>query len=267
MNTPREPIRSAQNRQIQQLRKWLAHPAGLRKDGVFLADGYHLVSEALVKDYPIENLFVETDRNHPELEELLSIAEERAAPVTWVSSRIFRSISPVESPQGVLGVFRRKAASLVPPEGNVVVADGIQDPRNLGSICRSARAAGAAGLWVLPGTVDAFHPQTLRSAMGATFDWPVQMVPNLSDEPPVPSNRTWIALSNHGTEELTGLDPNKDYALVLGAEGGGLRDETIHHIDRQIRIPMSRDVESLGVAAAAAVALFWLQFRRAEANP
>ena len=262
-----EPIRSAQNQQIQRVRKWLAHPAELRRDNVFLADGFHLLEEAIAADYSLRTLFFNSENFRPELRDLIDLAEDRGATLQPVVPRLFRSLSPTQSPQGALGIFDRIAGTSIPKRGTLVVADGIQDPGNLGSICRSARAAGAVGVATLAGSADLFHPRVLRAAMGATFAWPFEEHRDLSDLRSNGSDRIWIALSNSGDARLTDLDPATDYALVLGSEGNGLRRETAEQIDRHVRIPMAPGVESLGVAAAAAVALFWLRLQNEERGP
>jgi tRNA G18 (ribose-2'-O)-methylase SpoU len=112
------------------------------------------------------------------------------------------------------------------------------------------------------GTVDPYHHRALRASMGAAFHLPI-----LTEEPLIPllnrlhhvGYRT-VALTTRAETDLTELDPAPPTALVLGAEGSGLEPAVEQAVDIRVRIPMSAGVESLGVAAAGAVAFFWLHF-------
>ena len=150
--------------------------------------------------------------------------------------------------------------------GHLVVCDGVQDPSNLGSILRSAQAAGIRGLITTPNSVDPFHHRALRASMGAAFHLPI-----LQDEPIAPllatlKNLGWrtAALAANGETELQQLPSDVPYALLLGAEGSGLAPAVAAQCDLRVRIPMHGRIDSLGVAAAAAVVFFslFLEHRR-----
>jgi TrmH family RNA methyltransferase len=148
--------------------------------------------------------------------------------------------------------------------GHIAIADGLQDPVNIGSLARSALGAGFGALVTTPGTVDPFHHRALRAAQGASFH-----LPHLLDEPPAPlADRLrqigylTVGLSSSGDHELTELDPAQPTALFLGSEGAGLSPVALGAVSRRVRIPIEPGVESLGVAVAGAVAFFWLRLTR-----
>jgi TrmH family RNA methyltransferase len=280
------PITSAQNRHVSLVRRILSRPQEARREGVLVADGIHLVQEAIRVGLGCRSLFVTIDEGKAEITAILAIAHELHLPVYRVIDNILRSISSLETPQGVVGVFERPGIN-VPRGGgpggdhpgiedavgwdkvqsalgHVAIADGLQDPANIGSLARSALGAGFRALITTPGTVDPFHHRALRAAQGASF-----RLPQLLDEPVVPLvNRLrqigylTVGLCAGGDQELTDLDPARPTALFLGGEGAGLSPIVLDAVSRRVRIPIEPDVESLGVAVAGAVAFFWLRLAR-----
>jgi RNA methyltransferase, TrmH family len=261
-------ITSSQNRQVSLVRRYWTRPRECRREGVLVADGIHLVQEALKVGLRCRSIFATVGDRDPEIAAILGQSERLRLPVYRVLDHIFRAISPVETPQGILGVFDRPKTERVDlwgrdrarARGHLVVCHGLQDPGNIGALTRSALAAGLGGLITSPGTVDPFHHRALRASMGASFRLPI-----LLDEPVQPLLRTLsnlgyrtIALSPHGETDLTELDPQCPMAIVLGAEGSGLDPALESSFDLRARIPMMAGVESLGVAAAGAVAFFCL---------
>ncbi|MCA9730154.1 MAG: RNA methyltransferase [Candidatus Eisenbacteria bacterium] len=259
-------ITSSQNRQVTRVRRLLARPRECRKAGVLVADGIHLVREALEVGLPCQLLFAEVQSRDPEIAHLVESAERLRLPLYPILPHLFRAVSPVETPQGILGVFERPRHDRHelwggPPQSHLVVAAGIQDPTNLGSIARSALAAGAVGLVCTEETVDPFHHRALRASMGASFRLPV--VTGEALRPTIHKLRNQgyrtLALAPRGETDLRSLDPRVPYALLLGSEGAGLAADIESECEHRVRIPIAPAVESLGVAAAAAVALFWLR--------
>ena len=293
-------ITSAQNRQVSLVRRILSRPQEARREGVLVADGIHLVREAIQAGLGCRSLFVTIDESKAEITAILAIACELHLPVYRVIDRLFRSISGLDTPQGVVGVFERpqtKRPVIDSPgadrpgtnlpridrpgaddttgwdqvesaRGHIAIADGLQDPVNIGSLARSALGAGFLGLVTTPGSVDPFHHRALRAAQGASFH-----LPHLLDEPVVPFadhlkqiGYLTVGLCPGGDQELTDLDPAQPTAIFLGGEGAGLSPVTLGAVSRHVRIPIEPSIESLGVAAAGAVAFFWLRLARHTAS-
>ena len=270
------PITSSQNRLVSQVRRYLAKPKDCRRDGVLVADGIHLVQEAMKAGLRCRAIYISTDSRDPEVQAIQAEAVRRRLPLYQALPHVFRNLSPVETPQGVVRVFHRPAldrsriwgngAAL---RGHLVIVDAVQDPANVGSLARSALAAGMRALITTPGTVDPFHHKALRAAMGASFH-----LPHLVEEPPGPllarlKNIGYriVGLTGRGDTELHQLDPHRPMAVVLGSEGSGLDDAVLAAVDVQVRIPIRPEVESLGVAAAGAVAFFWLHLAGRNGHP
>ncbi len=161
-------IASPSNPLIKTMRR-LAHPR--RREARILLEGEKLVRAALESGLVIETLVLDRPPSPSELVEF----EAAGADVTEVSATLFRRVSSVESPEGVLAVARRPARSLddLPAEGFVLVSAGIQDPGNLGAIARVAEAGGARALAVVKGSANPFGPKAVRGSMGSLLRLPV----------------------------------------------------------------------------------------------
>ena len=270
------PITSSQNRILTRVRRLVARPKECRREGLLIADGVHLVQESIKARLRCTGLFVTAGQRSPEIEAIVADAQSLRLAVYPILPHLFHGISPVDTPQGVVGVFERprteraqmwrdaRAIQNGGGPGHIVVCDGVQDPTNLGSILRSAQAAGIRGLITTPNTVDPFHHRTLRASMGAAFHLPI-----LVEEPIAPllitlRNLGWssLALAADGETEIQDLAPTKPYAFLFGAEGSGLSVAVREQCDHRVRIPMAGTIDSLGVAAAAAVSFFTLFLAR-----
>jgi TrmH family RNA methyltransferase len=169
-----------------------------------------------------------------------------------LTGELFDSLCETRHPQNVIGLFERPrsdAASILARRDSVIVAlDGVQDPGNVGTIVRLAAAFDAAGVLLLPGSADPFSPKAIRSSAGAILTVPVAPISAaelLAAEAPL------FAADASGTV----TDPPRSNAvLVFGSEGTGISEDLLRHAT-PIAIPMSPGMESLNVAASAAILL------------
>jgi 23S rRNA (guanosine2251-2'-O)-methyltransferase len=157
---------------------------------------------------------------------------------------------------------------LDPPEALVVALDQVQDPRNLGAVCRSAEAAGAAGMVIPSRRSAAVTPAAVKASAGAVEHLPVARVPNLADWLGAAKEQgAWIYGAQSGAPApYDRADLSGKVVLVLGSEGGGLRRRVAQSCDLLVSIPLRGQVESLNVSAAASVLLFEAARQRAAEN-
>jgi TrmH family RNA methyltransferase len=181
-----------------------------------------------------------------------------------LSERLFNSVSTTVTPQGVIAVARwqavpfEKALARARERGwPLVVLDGVQDPGNVGTIVRTAAAAGAPAVAFLEGTADPLGPKAVRASAGNVFRIAVAEA-RWQDMEAMKGLEVWGAAAEGG-EPLDEAPIEGAGALVLGSEAHGLR----HGGVRKVTIPAAEGVESLNVAAAAAVLLFELRRRQA----
>ncbi len=235
--------------------------AGDERD-LLLVEGERLVEELVSSGLRVVRVFYAENpsaRSMKVLELLGSAGVECMA----ASRAVMRAISDTVHPQGILAIAQRPSAcsletlSLTEP-ALVVALDAVQDPGNVGTIIRTAEAAGATALVSLPGTADVFSPKVLRSAMGSAFRLPLirctEVVGLLGWAGSAGLQK--VAADGGAAVEHTAVIWGRPTLLILGNEANGVSAEALAGCDVRVRIPMRPPVESLNVASAAAVLLF-----------
>ena len=229
--------------------------------GRFLVDGVRLVEEALRAAAPVEHLLVAADPENPRLAALLDEARGRGIPIVDVAPHVLAAVSEVETPQGVVAVVRRTPAALEPLlvrlDLLLLIVDRVQDPGNLGTMIRTADAAGASAVVLLPGTVDPLNPKVVRASMGSLFylpvtEWSGERLRTALHERGV----RLVATDAGGTVDFRDTDYRRPLAIAVGNEGEGLSREWREAADAVVRIPIFGRAESLNVAVAAALVLY-----------
>jgi TrmH family RNA methyltransferase len=193
--------------------------------------------------------------------------------VYHVPSTLFRPLSEVRSSQGILAVVRvpvrRLGDAVLPDRPLVLCAAGVQDPGNLGTLIRTAAAAGAALVCSLAGTTSARNPKTVRSSAGAIFRIPVVEGVSPAEFLEFCNRNSILVLgsSAHGGICYFRQDMTGPCAILLGNEGGGIDDRKWAAGVQWLHIPMAPGVESLNVAMAGAVLMFEALRQRSNRNP
>jgi TrmH family RNA methyltransferase len=240
-----------------------------------VAEGLHLAREALTSGARIELVVVAPQFEQlAEGRELLALIEERSLDYVETSMSVLDSLQDARAPQPILMLVSRRRGSVddalaaAGPAPLVAVALGLQDPGNLGSLVRTADAAGAAACFVGEGCADPYHPRAVRATMGSIFRLPLFLEPG----------RQTIDRLRQRNVRLVGTDPREgvDYhraalagatALFFGGEGAGLVESWRAAMEAWVRVPMRAGVESLSVGAAASVVLFEAARQRGDAQP
>ncbi|HEY2422159.1 MAG TPA: RNA methyltransferase [Neobacillus sp.] len=248
-------IQSVNNPQVKQWKKLLTKKER-DKSGMFLVEGFHLVEEALKQGEQIEEVIVSEQVGIPPRWDFGPI------PVTLVTEEISNSISDTEAPQGIYAVCRQvnPTTSLLNEAKTFLLIDAVQDPGNLGTMIRTADAAGIDAVVVGHGSVDIFNSKVLRSAQGSHFHLPV-IRGDLHDwmakfvEHDLPVYGT--ALENASI--YTVAKPSDRFALIVGNEGNGVSKEILSNTTANLYIPIYGKSESLNVAVATGVLLYYLK--------
>lgn len=255
-------IVSADNPLVRRLRRLAESPRASRAAGRTLAEGLHLVEAALAAGRTMHLVALRGAATAP-ARALAERAALRGARVVELAAALYDRIAPVEHGVGLLAEIDVAAPPL--PQrlaADAVYLDGIQDPGNAGALLRTAAAAGVRHVAASSGTVYLWAPKVLRAAMGAHFALALY-----EDVTPDAAAGAFaaerLAADAHGAASL--YAPGWGAAPTLwffGAEGAGLSPEAVELAQRRLRIPVSDAVESLNVAAAAAVCLFEQRRRR-----
>lgn len=250
-------LTSLQNPLVKQIRK--LHSAKERhKQQLFLVEGTHLLEEACAVNYPLVTVCctLEWQANHPTL---WQEAMARCERVEIVSREVLSAIATTVQPDGVIATAKRDySLKQVPFTGLVLVLETLQDPGNLGTIIRTATAAGASGLWLSADSVDLDNPKVLRASAGQWFRLAMTVSPDLKTTVQTAKNAGMkvIATSPNATFTYWQVDWSQPSLVLLGNEGAGLSPELTSLADLQIKIPTNPEVESLNVAIAAALILY-----------
>lgn len=248
-------------RRLRALRRDRARRDG---EGVFVAEGIHLVDEALASGADIESALLT-----PRLEQagegrrLASRLRATGIEVRLVADETMEGLQEARSPQPVLAVVRRRPVGLdAVLDGRaapalVIAVHDLQDPGNLGSLLRSADAAGATGFVALGRGADLFHPKTIRATMGAIFRIPAAAAGTEEFLAGLRARgiRT-VAADPRAAATYDDVDWSVPVAILLGSEGSGLPAELSGRLHVRVRIPMVEGSESISVAAAGAVLAF-----------
>jgi len=227
--------------------------------GLLPLEGVRLVREAHLCGARLEAVLL-TDSFLPEAASFLEELPPEV-PIWRIEEKLFLRVAKTETPQGILAVARRPLHALTDVFARepvlVLVVERVQDPGNLGTMLRSAAAAGAGGAVLLPGTVDAGNPKAARAAMGAIFRLPVveatlpELLPALRLR-----NVQLIAAAGSASHSYHRLDWRQPCAVAIGNEGAGLSSEVLAAASRQVSIPLAAGVESLNAAVATSVIFF-----------
>jgi TrmH family RNA methyltransferase len=224
-----------------------------------LLDGPHLLAEALLAHLPVEVVAVENAAANGEIGALVRRAEEAGARVLDVSGSVLEAMSPVRRPTGIVAIAQRRESTVDQVLGDapqmVLMLEHVQDPGNVGAIIRAADACGATGVAVGAGSADPFGWKALRGSMGSAFRLPVASRQDLADVVQRARRlgvRLLAAVPRDGTS-LPSTDLRQPVAVVLGGEGAGVSAELLELMDDRLTIPMRPTVDSLNVAAAAAL--------------
>jgi RNA methyltransferase, TrmH family len=264
-SSPRR-VESRQNARVKELRAGLSR--GMRTAHNQIAiEGLHLVQEAVKSGLNLDTVFVQEGN-----EELLQRFPSGDAEVLILTEDVFLSAAMTEHPQGVAALVEAPqftVQAMFPsapgPAPLVVIAAGLQDPGNLGTLVRSAEAFGATGMILLPGTVSLWNAKTLRASSGSAFRLPVLALTAeaaftaLRDQ----GLRIVGAVARDGDSEADLRGPS---ALLIGNEGSGLPEAWIAQADARVTIPFTGAVESLNAAIAGSVLLYDAMRQRLKAK-
>lgn len=242
---------------------------GRREHHQFLIEGVRLVEEALAANLSLERLYHIPAPPGTRLADVIERARQRDVHLAEVTPDELLSLSDTQTPQGVIGVAdvpRWSDKDVWLPDsmraargtGDLLILDGVRDPGNLGTLIRTAEAAGARGILLTRGTVEFTNPKVVRSAMGAMFRLPILEMPP-HDEVARRCREAGLPLiltSAHAGDAPTCLQRHEAVALVLGGEAEGADPAWEPVVDFTVRLPMSPEAESINVAVAGAILLF-----------
>lgn len=262
-------ITSAQNPKIQQVRALLSHPRQRRESETFVVEGVRMVEEALASGSTPLRAFYSTNLSTRGLQALEGFYQQ-GAEVEEISEHLMQSLSDTETPQGILAVFVARHLPIPKYLDFVLILDELRDPGNLGTILRTAAAAGTQLVILTPKTCDPFAPKVLRAGMGAHFHLPIltmtwDEIVALCRQNTQPPLNIFLAEAKDGTP-CWSSDLKKPLALIIGSEAEGVSAQARQLAQHKIHVPMPGKSESLNAAIAAAILIFEVVRQRASGH-
>jgi len=260
-------VASRANAAVKAMARLVASAPERRRRAVVVLDGVHLVASILDSRLPLESLMVSRSAlERPEVARL--VARVPDSQVTQVADAAFESISTVESATGVLAVVPTPGGKPIPPDADLVLlVEDVQDPGNVGTLLRSAVAAGVRHAALSPGCAFAWSLKTVRAGMGAQFAL------NLVEGADLPAflatyRGTSVALAAGAQRSIYELDLRGPVAICVGNEGAGLSRELLARVSERAAIPMPGPMESLNAGVAGSLCLYEaLRQRASPSNP
>jgi len=229
---------------------------------MFFIEGTRFFNEALAAEREIINIFLsETFSKSTAAAEIKEDVRLKNTLIYVVTDEIFKSLSDTENPQGILAVletFQNKDNDILKNAEFIIVLDSLQDPGNVGTIIRTADAAGVDALILSKNCADIFNPKVLRSTMGSVFHVPILQSENITEIIKMLKLSGVKIFASHlgGKKDFYKQDLSGRVAFVIGNEANGLKDEIIEMADEIIRIPMPGKTESLNASVAASVIMY-----------
>jgi TrmH family RNA methyltransferase len=249
-------ITSAQNAKLRLVRTLQGRPKERREAGAFLAEGVRLVEEALAADWPFRFVLHGSELSQ-RAQALLEQLTSRGIEVEETAPALLEATGETETTQGILAVLECPAPRVPDLEtlDFVLVPDQVRDPGNLGTLLRSAAAAGAQAVFLPPETVDVYNPKVVRAAMGAHFRLALCSLEWASIRACTRDLTVFLADASGPTSCWT-ADFKPPLALILGGEADGASQSARKMADHVVNIPMPGKIESLNAAVAGAVLMF-----------
>ena len=246
-------ITSSQNPKLKLVRALLGRPKERREANAFVVEGIRLIEEAVTAGWKFQ-FALYSDGLNERGQDLLKVLIAHRIDVEEVAGDLLQKVSDTETPQGILAVLEFTNLKIPVSPNFILIPDQVRDPGNLGTLIRTAAAAGVQALFLPDETTDAFAPKVVRSGMGAHFRLPIHVL-------------TWDQIRENTKDmevylaDMEGIsfwetDLRKPLALIVGGEADGASEEARKLATQKISIPMAGNVESLNAGVAGSVVMF-----------
>lgn len=248
-------ITSKQNQKLKLARALLGRSKEREEAGAFAAEGVRLVEEAFAAAWPMQFVLY-SDGLSERGQSLVENLRASGADVEEVSADLLQSLSETGTTQGIFAALNNHELDLPESLDFLLIPDQIRDPGNLGTLIRSAAAAGAQAVLIPPESTDAFAPKVVRSAMGAHFRLPVRVMNWEEIEHTSRLAGVKVYLADMDGQSCWETDLCAPLALIVGGEAEGASEEARRLASENISIPMPGQTESLNAGVAGSVLMF-----------
>jgi len=248
-------ITSSQNPKLKLVRALQGRPKERHEEGAFLAEGVRLIEEARSAEWPIRFVLYSSGLSERG-QALLGKLQSTGVDVDEVAGDLLQAASETQASQGILAVLELEALPLPPSLNFVLVTDQIRDPGNLGTLIRTASAAGVQAILLPPETTDAFAPKVVRAGMGGHFWLPIHTMEWDEIDSICKGAGLEVFLADMYGQTCWKADFRGPLAMIIGGEAEGASEQARQLAKGTISIPISEKVESLNAGVAGAVLMF-----------
>lgn len=246
-------ITSTANSKVKYVRRLQTDRRFREREAAFVVEGRRWLEEVVGSSrHPTSVFYTEAWRSDPKNEALLQSLDDAAQAV---SEDVMGAMSDVVTPPGLLAVLPMQPAPLPPQPSLLLILDAVRTPGNLGTMLRTAGAAGVDAVLLGPGCVDAYNPKVVRGGMGAHLRLPIHSAGWQAIAGYAGSTQTWLAAAG-GHTPYTDVNWRRPSALIVGNEAAGAGPEARRLAQGSVYVPMHADTESLNAAMAAGIILF-----------
>ena len=247
-----EILTSSNNSKIKLVRALQERRNTRASEAKFVAEGVRLLEEALSVNWPMDFVLYDQSLSERGFALLSGLAKNPETSISQITPELMSNISDTETPQGILAVLHRQALHLPQNPTFIILIDQLRDPGNMGTLLRTAEAAGSDGVILTPGTVDAFSPKVIRAGMGAHFHLPIKQQSWEEVNKYLRNLPVFLADVQGGTP-VWQANFRQPCALLIGGEAFGASVEGQAIATHQVTIPIVGRVESFNAAIAAAI--------------
>ena len=246
-----EKITSTKNQWVKKVHQ-LRRAKIRRQEQSYVIEGWHLVKEALDNQVVFTALFVTE-------EALTLLVEDLPLEPMIVTEEVAKSMSETPAPQGVIAIVKMiQQPDLSTLQSPILLMDRVQDPGNVGTMIRTADAAGCQAVVLNEGSVDIYNSKVLRSMQGSQYHLPIYYR-RFSEWLPEMKERGWHFYGtelNEAAIDYRSLHPQEPYGVIMGNEGQGVDKQLLCQTTQNVYLPMKGRAESLNVAVATGILLF-----------
>ena len=248
-------ITSTSNQRVKWIRSLQTKRRTRHDEKSFVIEGIRLAREVVAAQLPVSQV-LHTNRLDERGQKLINDMAQLGAKIMTVSDHVMAACSNTKSPPGLLAIVPFPILPVPKRLTLTLVADQLTNPGNLGTLLRTALAAGVEAVFLTEGTVDPYNPKVVRGAMGAHFHLPIEIIQSSSSMPErLADLNVWLAEAGEG-QPYHEIEWRQPVALVIGSETHGPQPSIRSFASGQVNIPMMGKSESLNAAVAAAVILF-----------
>ncbi len=260
-------ITSSSNPRIKKVSSLLKKSSLRKKENVYVVEGLRMVTEAPRQD--IISVYVSSDilsRDNSNISLFLDGCKKKGVETNVIAPSLLKGISETVTPQGVVAVVKRREEDDFRDKSTFLILEDIQDPGNLGTLIRTAEAAGMDMVIMSEGCVDIYNPKVIRSTMGTIYRIPYYVCKGRADFTDIIREIKDCGVRIYGgcltdSKRYTNVDMTGKCGIVIGNEGNGITDETLGMIEK-VHIPMKGEIESLNASVAGSILMYEINRQR-----